>query len=35
MKEETVYRLDQYSVSMDDLYERKLEEAGRYISPSY
>jgi hypothetical protein len=20
---------------MDDLYERKLEEAGRYISPSY
>ena len=35
MKEETVYRLDQYSVSMDDLYEKKLEEAGRYISPSY
>jgi len=35
MKEETVYRLDQYSVSMDDLYERKLEEAGRYISPAY
>ncbi len=35
MKDDTAYRLDQFNISMDDLYERKLEEAGNYISPVY
>jgi hypothetical protein len=35
MKDETVYRLDQFNISMDDLYEKKLEEASRYISPAH
>ena len=33
LKEDTVYRLDQYCVSLDHLYDNKLEEAARWISP--
>lgn len=33
IKDETVYRLDQYQITMDDLYDKKLEEAANYISP--
>ena len=33
MKEDTVYRLDQFQISMDMLYEKRLDEAGNYISP--
>ena len=33
IQDTTVYRLDQFNVSMNDLYERKLDEAANYISP--
>ena len=35
LKDDIVYRLEQFRVSMDDLYERKLDDAGRYIGPAY
>ena len=35
MKDETAYRLDQFGITMEMLYERNLEEAGNYISPTY
>lgn len=35
LKDDIVYRLEQYRVPMEDLYERKLDEASRYIGPAY
>ena len=35
LKDDIVYRLEQFRVSMDDLYERKLDDAARYIGPAY
>jgi len=32
MKEDTVYRLEQFNIKLDDIYENKLEEAARYIA---
>ena len=35
LKDDIVYRLEQFKVSMDDIYEKKLDEAVRYIHPAY
>ena len=35
LREDIAYRLEQYRISMDDVYERKLEEAQRYLQGSY
>lgn len=35
MKDDIVYRLEQFRLTMDDLYQRKLDEASRYISGVY
>lgn len=35
IKDDIVYRLEQFRVSMEDLYEKKLDEAQRYIGPAY
>ena len=35
LKEDIVYRLEQNGVTLDDLYERKLDEAARFINPVY
>lgn len=35
MKDETVYRLDQFNINMDKLYDHQLEEAKNFISPSH
>lgn len=35
IKDDVVYRLDQFNITMDNLYERKLDEAYNYISPVY
>lgn len=35
IKDDIVYRLEQFRISMDDLYQRKLDEASRYISGAY
>ena len=32
IKEDTIYRLDQFNLSLNDLYENKLDEAARYIA---
>jgi len=32
MKEDTVYRLEQFNIKLDDIYENKLDEAARYIA---
>ena len=32
MKDETVYRLEQFNVKLEDVYEQKLEEAAMYIA---
>ena len=33
IKDDIVYRLEQFQVSMDNLYSRQLDEASRYIGP--
>jgi hypothetical protein len=35
LREDIAYRLEQYRISMDDVYERKLEEAQRFLQGSY
>lgn len=32
LKDDVVYRLEQFRVSMDAIYERKLDESSRYIA---
>lgn len=33
LKDEIVYRLQQYSITLDQIHERDLQEARRYLTP--
>lgn len=35
LRDDIVYRLEQFNVSMDDIYDHKLEEASRYLPPGF
>jgi hypothetical protein len=35
LKDETCYRLKQFNISLDDISEKNIQEAKRYLSPSY
>jgi len=34
LKDEIVYRLEQFGIGINQLYDKNLEEAGRYIPPT-
>ena len=34
IKDDIVYRLEQFNVSLDDIYEKNLDEAARYLHPT-